>query len=185
MSKRKVFVTVGTTNFPKLIKAITTKKVIESLLDSGYDFVQLQTGNNFTDFQLHIELDMACEIRKENSSTIVNLGNKITLKYDIFFENFQQEISSSDLVISHAGAGTCLEVLRNKKNLIVVVNEDLMDNHQTELAEELQNGGYLYYCTCDNLDIVLRKKFNALKQYPLPTDYIFSQYLGKCVGFIE
>lgn len=40
-------------------------------------------------------------------------------------------------MISHAGAGTCIEVLQAEKTLAVIVNDSLMDNHQVELAEKL------------------------------------------------
>lgn len=40
-----------------------------------------------------------------------------------------------------------MEALRLNRPLLVVVNEDLMDNHQTELAEELARNHYLAYCT--------------------------------------
>jgi UDP-N-acetylglucosamine transferase subunit ALG13 len=44
----------------------------------------------------------------------------------------------ADLVISHAGAGSVLEALHAHKSLLVVVNDSLMDNHQTELAHKMQ-----------------------------------------------
>ncbi|RUP44261.1 hypothetical protein BC936DRAFT_149703 [Jimgerdemannia flammicorona] len=47
-----------------------------------------------------------------------------------------------------AGSGSILESLRLQKPLIVVANETLMDNHQDELAEALQEEGYLVYSTC-------------------------------------
>ncbi|KAG5899839.1 hypothetical protein JTB14_012310 [Gonioctena quinquepunctata] len=180
---KNVFITVGTTEFSKLISSITTKKVIDALLYSGYEFIQLQTGSSFTNIEIDPALDLTYEITREGDSTFLNLGNKITLKYDSYFENFSQEISKSDLVISHAGAGTCLEVLRHKKPLIVIVNEDLMDNHQQELAEEMQSNGYLYYGNCDNLHEVLKKSLRQLKKYPQMNGLVFPQYLDKCIGY--
>lgn len=44
----------------------------------------------------------------------------------------------------NAGSGSIFETLRLCKPLIVVVNEDLMDNHQSELAEELADRKHLF-----------------------------------------
>lgn len=41
------------------------------------------------------------------------------------------------------GAGTIIEVLRMGKPLIVVPNPSLLDNHQEDLASELDKLGYL------------------------------------------
>ena len=63
---------------------------------------------------------------------------------------------NADLIVSHAGAGSIMEGLsickeRNKsvkgneyKKLVVVINDILMNNHQSELAEALDSRGYLY-----------------------------------------
>lgn len=53
---------------------------------------------------------------------------------------------NADLIVSHAGAGSCLEALENKRKLLVVINETLMDNHQIELASALKERSYLEYC---------------------------------------
>jgi len=53
---------------------------------------------------------------------------------------------NADLIISHAGAGSCLEALENRRRLLVVINESLMDNHQIELACALKECNYLEYC---------------------------------------
>ena len=42
-----------------------------------------------------------------------------------------------------AGSGSIFETLKLARPLIVVVNEDLMDNHQSELAEELAERKHL------------------------------------------
>lgn len=41
----------------------------------------------------------------------------------------------ADLLFSHAGAGCILEALEQDKNVYVVINAALMDDHQTELAD--------------------------------------------------
>lgn len=183
MILKRVFVTVGTTKFPKLINTLTSKDVLETLIALQCTFVQIQTGKDFSSIQLDPEIKLPSEITKENDSVILKIGDKITLKYDQYFEEFEKQIEDCDLVISHAGAGTCLEVLHKKKPLIVVINEDLMDNHQTELAEELQKNCHLFFCTCNSLVKALNEDFSQLQPYPKPKDYVFSNYLDKCMGF--
>lgn len=45
------------------------------------------------------------------------------------------------------GAGTILDTLRNHKQLIVVVNERLMGNHQHEIADVMAAESYLLQST--------------------------------------
>jgi beta-1,4-N-acetylglucosaminyltransferase len=161
---KKVFVTVGTTKFEKLIEELSKDELLDILYSLGYTLVQFQVGSG------------AYKRNEEHS--------KIQVKYHPYFENFDEEIASADLVISHAGAGTCLEVLKKQKPLIVVTNEDLMDNHQTELAEELARQGYLKCCTPTSLKSVLQEdKFGDVKTYPKTNPASFSRYLDKCMGF--
>ncbi|PYI12272.1 UDP-N-acetylglucosamine transferase subunit alg13 [Aspergillus sclerotiicarbonarius CBS 121057] len=47
------------------------------------------------------------------------------------------------LIISHAGSGSILGALRLGVPLVVVPNPTLKDNHQEELAQELQKQGYV------------------------------------------
>jgi len=58
------------------------------------------------------------------------------------------EYSSECNVVYFEGAGSCMEVLAASKPLVVVINEDLMDNHQLELAQQLYNDGHVLYSTC-------------------------------------
>ncbi|RYP53852.1 hypothetical protein DL768_001303 [Monosporascus sp. mg162] len=49
------------------------------------------------------------------------------------------------VVISHAGSGSIMDALRVDARLIAVPNPALMDNHQEELAEEMERQGYLVW----------------------------------------
>ncbi|EOY11407.1 Glycosyltransferase family protein 28 isoform 2, partial [Theobroma cacao] len=68
----------------------------------------------------------------------------LAVDYFTFSSSIAEHLRSASLVISHAGSGSIFETLRLGKPLIVVVNEDLMDNHQSELAEELAERKHLY-----------------------------------------
>lgn len=45
------------------------------------------------------------------------------------------DLERANLVISHCGAGSILEILRHGKVAVGVINSSLMDNHQKELAD--------------------------------------------------
>lgn len=164
LKDKRVFITVGTTQFSELIETASHQEIIEVLKKLGYTTVQFQTGTATFNFKPTYP--------------------DVTMLYDKYFEDFEKQIAMADLVISHAGAGSCMEVLRLQKPLVVVINENLMDNHQTELAEQLQEDGYLYYCTCKTLKESLTKDLKQLRLYPKQAQNLFSDYLDKCMGFV-
>jgi beta-1,4-N-acetylglucosaminyltransferase len=88
-------------------------------------------------------------------------------------------------VISHAGAGTCIDVFTRGKPLIVVINETLMNNHQTELAEQLSNDNYLFYSTVSELPEIL-KTFDVekLEKYEKGNVDKFIEFLDNSIGFV-
>lgn len=61
------------------------------------------------------------------------------------------------VVISHAGAGTILDAMRLDIPLIVVPNEELLDNHQEDLAVELEKQGYATFGKVNGLGDALRR----------------------------
>jgi len=142
MSSKSVFVTVGTTKFDELIAIVTNESTLEALKCKGYTSMKIQMGNG---------------------KFIVKPSNTMKITSYKFKQDIGPDISSSDLVISHGGAGSIMQVLDHKKPLLVVVNEELMDNHQHELAEKLCEEKYLYYTTCENLcDCILSSNFSLL-----------------------
>jgi len=52
-------------------------------------------------------------------------------------DSIEEIFFNSDIVITHAGAGSIFEALSFGKKVIAVTNPGLMGNHQAELADEL------------------------------------------------
>ncbi|KAF3437257.1 hypothetical protein FNV43_RR20010 [Rhamnella rubrinervis] len=125
--KKLVFVTVGTTCFDALVRAMDAQTVKQELVRRGYTHLLIQMG------------------RGSYFPTKSGGGNgSIAVDYFTFSSSIADLLRSASLVISHAGSGSIFETLRLAKPLIVVVNEDLMDNHQSELAVELEERKHLY-----------------------------------------
>lgn len=154
LSYPSVFVTVGTTRFEELIDTVFTDEILTLLQHVHCKFLKIQYGAGKS-----IDTDEIERVRQQYAIDIEC--------YD-FKANILSDINGSDLVISHAGAGSCIEVLTSKKPLIVVVNENLMDNHQTELAQQLSIDGYLLYCSTKTMPQTLTDlttKLTQLKPY--------------------
>ncbi|KAH9301414.1 hypothetical protein KI387_012997, partial [Taxus chinensis] len=125
--ERTVFVTVGTTSFDALVKAVDSIHCKESLVRKGYTNLLIQLGRG-TYFPTKSSGD----------------DGGLKIDYFTFSPNIEGFLASAALVISHAGSGSIFETLRLRRPLIVVVNDALMDNHQSELAEELAERKFLY-----------------------------------------
>ncbi|KAH8859502.1 bifunctional UDP-N-acetylglucosamine transferase and deubiquitinase ALG13 [Schistosoma japonicum] len=131
------FVTVGTTSFDELINQVNTVEFHEGLLRLGYKDLVIQYGNG------SVVPRVAEDIYAENA-----------FRYkDSLIDEFQK----ASLVISHGGAGTCIQALTpyGCRRLIVVINDALMDNHQEELAVALLQGKHALICTPPSLNHLL------------------------------
>ncbi|XP_078402297.1 UDP-N-acetylglucosamine transferase subunit ALG13-like [Cetorhinus maximus] len=160
-----VFVTVGTTSFDELIQEVSSERATRILQDLGYRKLILQIGRGSVEPKPLV-------------------GTNFTLEVYRFKDSIADDIQNAALVISHAGAGSCLETLEAGKPLIVVINEKLMNNHQLELAKQLHRDSHLVYCTCSTLSETLQKlDFTSLKPFPPGRPEKFSTFLDKILGF--
>eukprot|EP00039_Didymoeca_costata_P011113 m.153306 g.153306 ORF g.153306 m.153306 type:complete len:167 (-) comp15064_c0_seq10:1852-2352(-) len=165
MAEKLVFVTVGTTRFDALIEAVCSQDCIRALKKKGYNRVRVQVG------------------RGEARPSFDRLDGVEIEWYD-FKPSLERDILNAALVIGHAGAGTCMEVLEANKPMIVVINETLADNHQFELAERLFADGHLLYTTTSKLtEVVSNMDISNLAPYQSGNPSLFSSFLDKALGF--
>ncbi|KAM9849854.1 UDP-N-acetylglucosamine transferase subunit ALG13 [Aulostomus maculatus] len=161
---KTVFVTVGTTSFDELIENITSSEAVQALKSRGYKRLVLQVGRG--------------DLLPDSESC-----PQLKLEVFRFKDSIAAEMEQADLVISHAGAGSCLEALGAGKPLLVVVNDKLMDNHQLELAKQLHMDSHLVYCTCSTLTETLRTMdLSALQPFLPGQPKVFAQFLDKALG---
>ncbi|KAG0645904.1 UDP-N-acetylglucosamine transferase subunit alg13 [Hyphodiscus hymeniophilus] len=139
-SRKQCLITVGATaTFEQLIRATLSVSVVEKLMEKGFSHVSYQCGDSFALFN---EL-----LPEEREKQLLFKVEKFAFKPKGLGEEIRKckkvdGQSEEGLVISHAGAGTILDVMRMGVPLIVVPNPSLLDNHQSELAEELERQGY-------------------------------------------
>ncbi|XP_053207772.1 UDP-N-acetylglucosamine transferase subunit ALG13 homolog [Panonychus citri] len=157
----KVFVTVGTTKFDQLINKLLENETIKLLELLGCRKLVIQKG--FSPGEIF-------------SSSIKSTG--IVVEIFDYAPSIINHIKEADFVIGHSGAGTVLDVLRCGKPLLVVINDSLMDNHQTELADKLSSQNYLKSCTVSDLLTALQSfNVNSINKFPSPDFDKFPTFL--------
>ena len=153
---RTVFVTVGTTKFEKLVRLFDSEDVLRQMERLGVRKITVQTGRGVhVPFQ-NIPRDLKDSMELEHFGLKPSIG---------------EYIDAADLIVGHAGVGTIVETLRADKPLLVVVNQDLMDNHQQEVATALASKGYINMAYPETLLETLKtKQVFAVAKYP-PVNY--------------
>eukprot|EP00703_Trepomonas_sp_PC1_P005068 JAP91538.1 Glycosyltransferase family 28 protein [Trepomonas sp. PC1] len=89
-------------------------------------------------------------------------------------DKFSQFVEQSDLIISHAAAGTRLDVISKFKPHIMICNDTLAGNHQMEMVRaNINNKSVRVFSNCvefskwlENAD--LEKECNDMKKYIQP-----------------
>jgi len=97
------------------------------------------------------------DMQRADSSTTSRITNnnkstpqsfqRVCVRWYRFLPSLSAELERADVILTHAGAGTLLEALdmssstktaTKQKIINAVINNKLMNNHQSELAEELE-----------------------------------------------
>lgn len=172
--KNTLFITVGTTEFDQLMNAIDSSDFFGCISTCGFNRIVIQMGRG-----VHTpnELKAYCE------------RNSIECEIYRFKNTLDEDMRNADLIISHCGAGSILEVITMGKPLVVVVNTSLQDNHQTELSDALTEGKYCYSTVPSKLvDTLLQRLKNPLndgvsKLFPINNPDILPGILDRMFGF--
>ncbi|MQM01726.1 hypothetical protein Taro_034489 [Colocasia esculenta] len=180
VKKKMVFVTVGTTCFDSLVRAVDTEEVRLELSSRGYTDLLIQMGRGS-----YVPSKVVGQVDPLSSAALQFSGEdgSVSVDYFTFSSSIADYLKSASLVISHAGSGSIFETLRLGKPLIVVVNEDLMDNHQCELADELAERRHLFCCRPRTLRQTLQSMdLESLLPYPpgdaMPVARLINRFLG-------
>ncbi len=98
MSEKQILITVGTTKFENLIKAIDTEKFYEMIIKYKFTKIIIQKGTG----------EYIPKIYEKYK-------DKINIQVSTLLNDFENIIKNSEIIISHGGAGIILECLKNKK----------------------------------------------------------------------
>lgn len=181
ISFKRIFVTVGTTEFENLIKQIDNEAFINILLQLNCKELIIQIGRGV---YIPINLPQSCA------------NHSILYECYRFKSNLDENMKAADLIITHCGAGSIIEALTLEKIFIVIINDTLQGNHQTELAYALSNQNYCQYTSPSKLVNVLltytnsnnssdsssRKVFN---KYPKPNYNLFPNHVESFFDFSQ
>ena len=144
-----VLVTVGTTKFDALIKAIDSLSLANLLVSRGYTKLIIEAG--VSDYRFENLFEQSSKVEQ-----IHRIGNGLTVEWFEYAPTLVPYLDSASLVISHTGAGSIFEALRRGLPCIAVPNAILMDDHQKELVEKLAARGHLAQALPSNLEDVVR-----------------------------
>jgi beta-1,4-N-acetylglucosaminyltransferase len=174
---KNIFVTVGTTQFDKLVDSVTTTNALQWMQQQGYTTLTIQYGRG--------------KIPSINFDTDRKKETDLTIDCYDFASSLEKDMKRAHLIISHAGAGTVMEALKLQKKLVVVINTDLMDNHQMELASAMYTRGLLWMVTNpEELNETSMSTWHAFEQFvPLPhqegDEWDFPRLLDSFLGYHE
>ncbi|TGJ79074.1 hypothetical protein E0Z10_g9695 [Xylaria hypoxylon] len=164
---RTAFVTIGATaGFRSLLQEVVSPKFLTTLKSLNFTDLVVQCGPDLEYFETIIP---------DHSQK--SYGVKITaFSYAPDLNKYFTQASRSDddngkrecgVIISHAGSGSIIGALEFDSKLVAVPNPELMDNHQLEIAEEMESQGFLIHGTLGSVAEAVEKIDTiALRKWP-------------------
>ncbi|ROT35641.1 glycosyltransferase family 28 domain-containing protein [Sodiomyces alkalinus F11] len=154
-SERHCLVTVGATaRFTQLLAEVLESPFLSVLRQHGFTHLTVQCGKDLDWFRATIS-----KLSSQDTKGLQITGFDFVddLMHEMVKCRAQAPSRRDGVVISHAGTGTLLDGLRVGTPLIVVPNPTLKDNHQAELAEEVQSQGYAIWGRLGQIDYALEQ----------------------------
>ncbi|CCC13130.1 hypothetical protein SMACR_06348 [Sordaria macrospora] len=160
MEARQCFVTVGATaGFRPLLSEVIKPEFLDCLATNDFDLLKVQCGEDLEWFDAQVKaLPFSSAVRIESFA----FTDDMTQHY--VRSRGERDVRLPGVVVAHAGSGTILEVLRLQTPLVVVPNPTLMDNHQAELAEELESTGDAVYGRLGKLTEAITRSLKLVAQ---------------------
>ncbi|KAI0430684.1 glycosyltransferase family 1 protein [Xylaria sp. FL1042] len=156
---RTAFVTIGATaGFRSLLQEVISPKFLKTLGSLNFTDLIVQCGPDLEYFET---------IKPKDSQD--SYGVKITAfsyapdlnKYFTLASRSDGEDSNGKrdcgVIISHAGSGSIIGALEFDSKLVAVPNPELMDNHQLEIAEDMERKGFLVHGTLGSVAEAVEK----------------------------
>ncbi|KAI8312152.1 hypothetical protein K4K61_010891 [Colletotrichum sp. SAR11_59] len=127
--ERHCLVTVGATaRFTQLLTEVVSPTLLDFLVGDRYTHLTLQCGKDYEHFSRNI------------LPTLVSRWPTLEITAFDFVDDLTVEMTKCQAAAGRTG--TILDGMRVNVPLVVVPNPTLKDNHQVELAEEIQRQGY-------------------------------------------
>ncbi|KAK3900438.1 glycosyltransferase [Staphylotrichum tortipilum] len=159
---RRCFVTIGATaGFGSLLEEVSSARFFQALAQHDYTVLEVQCGPDLAAFDSRV-----ARLSDADKYGVAVRSFSYTDEMDEHIVACRGEASArpAGCVISHAGTGTVGEVLGIGAPLIVVANPTLMDNHQLELAETLEEESLVVHGRIGSLATALDRIADRITQ---------------------
>lgn len=153
------FTTGATVTFHELMDHIVAPPFLDFLQKQNFKSVTIQYGNEISALGKNLSKEHFSKLLAQhdimkrynldirnttNDKSVTVLGSDaFTLTAFAYADDVAPYIAQADLVVSHAGTGSIMDVLRSHKPLVAVTNDSLMAGHQAEVALQFAAHNYL------------------------------------------